>query len=185
MSESAARERIVETASELFYQYGINNVGIDLVIARSGVAKMTLYRHFRSKDDLVLAVLAKINHDLFAWLRARVAASRVRARNRPLAVFDALEEWFGTKEFRGCPFINTAAQLNNPGHRIHRAAWGYQQNLRGLFLELLREAGHREAPSLADQLLLLADGAIVRAAMEGDSGAARPARRAAARLLED
>lgn len=183
MKLPAARDRILDTATALFYRHGINNVGVDLVIARSGVAKMTLYRHFRSKDELILAFLEKINADWGSWLRGRVAASRLRGRNRPLAVFDALEEWFGMPEFRGCPFISTAAEIHDPAHPVHRAAWKFKQELRDYFRDLLREAGVANAPPLADQLLLLADGAIVRAAMEGGADAARAARRAAALLL--
>jgi AcrR family transcriptional regulator len=178
-----ARDRILDTATALFYRHGINNVGVDLVISRSGVAKMTLYHHFESKDALVLAFLEKINADWSAWLRGRVAASRLRGRRRPLAVFDALEEWFGSEEFRGCPFISTAAEIREPGHPIHRAAWRFKRGLRDYLRDLLREAGARDAESLADQLLLLADGAIVRAALEGEATAARTARRAAAVLL--
>ncbi len=86
-------------------------------------------------------------------------------------------------EFRGCPFISTAAEIRDPAHPVHRAAWTFKQQLRDYFRDLLREAGIANAPSLADQMLLLADGAIVRAAMEGGTDAARAARRVAALLL--
>jgi AcrR family transcriptional regulator len=182
--QPAARDRILDTATALFYRHGINNVGIDMVIARSGVAKMTLYRHFPSKDELILAFLDKINADWSAWLHGRIAASRLRGRQRPLAVFDALEEWFGSPEFRGCPFIGTAAEFRDPTHPVHRSAWKFKQRLRDSIRDLLREAGVANALPLADQLLLLADGAIVRAAMENRPDAARAARRAAAVLLQ-
>jgi AcrR family transcriptional regulator len=178
-----ARTRILDTATALFYRHGINNVGIDAVIAQSGVAKMTLYRHFPSKDALVLAFLEKMNADWSAWLRARVKASRRPRRTRPLAVFDALGEWFRTPEFRGCPFISTAAEIRDPEHPAYRAAWNFKRELRDYLAELLREAGRADANTLADQFLLLADGAIVRAAMSGGPEAATGARAVAELLL--
>ena len=95
----SARERILSTATRLFYEHGIHRVGIDLVIAESGVAKMSLYRQFGSKEELVLAFLDRINTEWFTWLSGRVASAR--APQRPLAVFDALGEWFKTPTFRG------------------------------------------------------------------------------------
>lgn len=183
MSKRGARDRLLDTATELFYQHGIHSVGIDLVIAKSGVAKMTLYRHFGSKDDLVLAFLDRINTEWTTWLRSRVGASRVQPRNRPLAVFDALGEWFQSPTFRGCPFVATAAEFRDPSHAVHRASWRFKEGLRDYFHELLREGGRSNAGLLADQLLLLADGAIVRAAMEGRPDSARAAKRAAEALL--
>jgi AcrR family transcriptional regulator len=185
MSTSDARERILATATELFYQHGIHSVGIDLVIARSGVAKMTLYRHFGSKDELVLAFLDRMNTTWMSWLKSRVSARRIRREERPLAVFDALGEWFRTPSFRGCPFIGTAAEFRDPEHPAHRRAWQFKEGLRAYLEELLRDAGYSRSAALADQLLLLADGAIVRAAMEGRADSARAARHAAAVMLGD
>lgn len=184
VAASAARERILETATELFSRHGVNSVGIDLVIARSGVAKMTLYRHFRSKEDLVLAFLEKAYAERAAWLRERVAAARVSERNRPLVIFDVLEEWFDAPDYCGCPFIGTAAEVRDPKEPVHRAAWRLKRMLiRDYLLELLQAGGYRNAPVLADQLLMLVDGAAVRAAMEGGSAPARAAKRVAALLL--
>jgi AcrR family transcriptional regulator len=181
MNEQSPRERVLATATELFYRQGIHSVGIDLVIAKSGVAKMTLYRHFKSKDDLVLAFLERTNAEWTHWLRSRVAAAR--AKSRPLAVFDALAEWFETPTFRGCPFVSSAAEFKDPEHPVHRACWRYKEALRDYLDELLQGAGYAKSASLADQLLLVADGAMVRAAMEGRSDSARAAKRAAAAIL--
>lgn len=183
MKPSAARARILDTATDLFYRHGINKVGIDTIIAEAGVAKMTLYNHFRSKDELVLAFLEKIYDGWSTWLKERVAASGSAADTRPLAVFAALEEWFATPQFRGCPFISTAAEFRDPSHPAHRAAWSFKKGLRDYFAELLVSAGYHGAEPLADQMLLLADGAIVRAAMEGGSGSALTAQAAAGAVL--
>jgi AcrR family transcriptional regulator len=175
------REKLLDTATELFYRHGINNVGIDRVLAESGVAKATLYRHFPSKDDLVLAFLDRMNAEWMAWLTERV--ERARVKQRPVAVFDALGAWFATPSFRGCPFIGTAAEFRDPAHPVHRAAWQFKRGLRDYLVALLKAAGHKRNAALGDQLLLLADGAIIRAAMEGRPDAALAARRAAAALL--
>lgn len=176
-----ARARILDTATELFYRDGIHRVGIDLVVAESGVAKMSLYRHFGSKEELVLAFLERINTEWFTWLRNRVSSAR--APQRPLAVFDALGEWFKTPTFRGCPFVSSAAEFRDPDDPIHQAAWRFKRGLRDYFQTLLREAGRSDHAALADAFLLLADGAMVRAAMEGKPDSARVARRTAAALL--
>ncbi len=183
MITQSPRERILETASELFYERGINNVGIDLVVEKSDVAKMTLYRQFGSKDDLVVAFLDRINTKWGSWLRSRVSSPRVRVKARPLAIFDALGEWFETPDFHGCPFISTAAEFKDSQHPVHQAAWHFKQGLLTYLQELLREAGYTKSTKLADQLLLLVDGAIVRASMEGGSEAARAAKGAATILL--
>ena len=150
----SARERILSTATRLFYEHGIHRVGIDLVIAESGVAKMSLYRQFGSKEELVLAFLDRIN-----------------------------TEWFKTPTFRGCPFVSSAAEFRDPADPVHQAAWRFKKGLRDYFQTLLREAGRPDHARLADAFLLLADGAMVRAAMEGKPASARVARRAAAALL--
>jgi len=183
MTAPSARECILATATELFYQRGIHSVGIDLVIAKSGVAKMTLYRQFGSKDDLVLAFLDRMNSEWMTWLRARVSSPRTRVKHRPLAVFDALREWFDTPTFRGCPFVSTSAEFRDPAHSVHQAAWRFKQGLRDYLHELLSDGGYAKSAALADQFLLLADGAIVRAAMEGRSDSAIAAKRAATSLL--
>jgi AcrR family transcriptional regulator len=181
--KASGRDRILDAATRLFYRDGINRVGIDTVIAEAGVAKMTLYNHFSSKDELVLAFLEKVNREWSTWLRQRVDAAEGPARARPLVVFDALGEWFLTPEFRGCPFISTAAEFRDPRHPAHRAAWAFKRGLRDYFAELLVVGDYARADELADQMLLLADGAIVRAAMEGGNDSARVARGAAEVML--
>jgi AcrR family transcriptional regulator len=180
---SGAREKILATATRLFYAHGINNVGVDLVVAESRVTKTTLYRHFPSKDALVAAFLQKMNDDWSAWLRARVARAADDPRKRLLAVFDALGEWFRTPSFRGCPFINTAAEVSDPKSPAAKAAWRFKRGFRDYLRELASDAGTGKPDRLADQLLLLADGAIVRAAMSGEHGSAAVAKAAAVALV--
>src|SRR5262249_26058371 len=113
---SEARQRILETADRLFYQDGIRAVGIDRIIAEAGVAKMSLYKHFPSKDDLILAVLVYREEAVLGFSRAAMERHAKKA-NLPLrAFFAALKEWFETPGFRGCPFQNATAELADPAH---------------------------------------------------------------------
>lgn len=180
---TGVREKILATATRLFYAHGINNVGVDIVVAKSRVTKTTLYRHFPSKDALVAAFLQKMNDDWSAWLQARVARASNRPRERLLAVFDALGEWFRTPEFRGCPFINTAAEVSDRSSPAAKASWRFKQELLAYLRSLARDAGADDPERLSDQLLLLADGAIIRAAMSGEHGSAAVAKAAAAELI--
>jgi AcrR family transcriptional regulator len=178
-----ARERILKTAARLFYAHGINNVGVDLVASRSRATKTSLYRHFPSKEKLVAAFLDRINGEWSSWLKARVASASDDPRERLLAVFDALGEWFRTPTFRGCPFINSAAEAADRSSPIAKSAWRFKMGFRDYLLQLSREAGADDPGLLSDQLLLLADGAIVRAAMSGRTGSAAAAKKAARALL--
>ncbi len=183
MTGRGARERILKTAARLFYAHGINNVGVDLVASRSRATKTSLYRHFPSKEKLVAAFLDRINGEWSSWLKARVASASDDPRERLLAVFDALGEWFRTPTFRGCPFINSAAEAADRSSPIAKSAWRFKMGFRDYLLQLSREAGADDPGLLSDQLLLLADGAIVRAAMSGRTGSAAAAKKAARALL--
>jgi AcrR family transcriptional regulator len=183
MKGRGARERILKTATRLFYAQGINNVGVDLVVARSRVTKTSLYRHFPSKEILVAAFLERINDEWSSWLKARVAGASDDPRERLLAVFDALGEWFRTPTFRGCPFINTAAEVSDRSSPTAKAAWRFKKGFRDYLLELAREARVDDPDMLSEQLLLLADGAIVRAAMTGEPSSAAYAKKAARALI--
>ena len=182
---SAARERILEAASAAFYREGVRAVGVDAVVASAGVAKATLYRHFPSKDDLVRAFLARRDLRWREWLEGAVERLAPAPADRPLAVFDALAEWFASDDFRGCAFINAAVEITDPFHPAREAVRDHKRLL-GEYLErLLREAG-ADAPgaaAAAPALLLLVEGCIVTALIEGDAAPALRAREAAARLM--
>ena len=114
---SDARQRLLDTADRLFYAEGFRAVGIDRIIAEAGVAKMTLYSHFRSKDDLILAVLRHREEQVLAWfareMERHTRSGRGPARGR---FFAALKEWFESPGFRGCAFINASVELADAGH---------------------------------------------------------------------
>ncbi|WP_299488350.1 TetR/AcrR family transcriptional regulator [Acaryochloris sp. IP29b_bin.137] len=182
-SRSSARDRILAAASELFYQEGTQNVGIDRIIAESGVAKMSLYNHFKSKDALITAWLQQRDEDWRAWFQARVESLATEPCDRILAIFDALVEWIEQPDFRGCAFINSTVELVDPEHPGYQVAIEHQRAISDYVLSLVTVAGLNNPDMLAKQLLVLIEGAIVVSMMQGNSDAALSAKQIAATLL--
>lgn len=180
---SDIRRHILEVAERLFYAEGYRAVGVDRLIAEADVAKATFYRHFRTKDDLLVAVLDGRDARFREWLAGRVEALASDPRDRPLAVFDALAERFADNDFRGCAFLNTMVEVASRSHPAHEASQRHKQRLIDYLAGLLREAGAPDAGALAPQLMLLIDGATVTAVREGGPGAAARARSLAELLL--
>jgi AcrR family transcriptional regulator len=178
---SQVRERILGTASELFYNDGIQAVGIDAIIRRADVARMSFYRHFASKEGLVLAYLERHDAQFRAWLEAEVVRRARRPADRPLAIFDALAVRIVSENYRGCAFVNAMAETADRDAVVHRAAAAHKAKVGDYIARVLKEAGHD--PRLAPDLLLLVDGAVVAAVREGSARPARRARRLAALLL--
>ena len=178
-----ARTRILEAAYELFSQRGIRAVGIDAIIAKSGVARMSLYRNFDSKDDLVLAFLEQ-REALWTkgWLQAEVERRATAPAERLLAVFDTFDEWFRRPDFEGCSFINVLLESADATDAIHRASAAYLAGIRHFLEGLARQAGIANADNFARQWHILMKGAIV-AAGEGDVDAARRAQDVGRALL--
>ncbi len=176
------RQRLLDAAADLFYRQGIGAVGVDLVSKAAGVSKRTLYQQFGSKDQLVAQSLDAHGTAVLAqYLPAD--GDDAPPRQQILAVFDALGRWTGSEAFRGCPFVNTATELADPGHPARRVARDYKLRLRDQFARL-GERGHAADPQLlADQLIVVFDGAIVQAVM-GTGRHADAARTAAAALLD-
>lgn len=176
------RDRILASAYELFSRKGVRAVGVDEVIARADVAKATLYRHFPSKDDLVLAFLQEREQ---LWTRGWVEAEARRRAGTPeeqlLAIFDLFDEWFRRDDFEGCSFINVLLETNDRGTRIGSASAVHLANIRSIIRQLAVEAGLRDPDAFAHSWHILMKGSIV-AAGEGDRDAARRAQ-AMGRLL--
>lgn len=180
----STRERILEAASDLFYSRGIHAVGVEAIIERAGVAKMSLYNHFRSKDDLVEAFIRRRDESWIDWLREAVQDRASNPHGRLLAIFDALEAWFATDDFVGCGFINTAAEYPDEGHPVRVAVREHKVRMRDFIRDIAEEAGARDSSGLAEQLAILADGAMVRAHVDGSVEPARRARVAAQAVLK-
>ena len=183
ISSTTPRDRILDVASQLFYQHGIRAVGIDTIIAQSDVAKMTFYKHFKSKDLLVLEFLKRRDELWRDWFETTVARLAPKAENRPLAVFDALEERFSRKDFRGCAFINTMIEMADGDHLAHQAAAEHKQKVQRLIHTWLTAAGVKKSGELSKAFLLLIDGAIVTAVRERNTHSAKAAKKIAATLL--
>jgi AcrR family transcriptional regulator len=180
---SEARRRILETADRLFYRDGIRAVGVDRIVAEAGVAKMSLYKHFPSKDDLILAVLEHREAAVLEFFRSSMERHGKRAKTPLRAFFAALKDFFESPGFRGCPFQNAAVELADPAHpgtefvRGHKRRFG--EFLRGLVEGTLGQAAAKVAPAVA----ILVEGAMVTAVIQGDPKAADVARDTAMRLV--
>ena len=158
-----ARERILDTASRLFYRHGFVSVGVDTIIAEAGVAKMSLYRHFASKDDLIVAFLEESNERFWAWFDA--ATGDGTPLEQLVNVFDALGAFATSPACFGCMFQLAAADFPDPEHRANRIALAHKNTVLDRFRDLASQAESPEPDALAGQLLLLMDGAFVASRM--------------------
>lgn len=179
----SARDRILATATDLFYKEGVQNVGIDRIIAESGVAKMSLYNNFKSKDDLIAAYLQQQDENWGAWFTRRVEEAATEPRERLLAIFDVLQEWFEEPNFRGCAFINSAVELVDPDHPGYQVSLRHQQIIADYLLSLVKVAHIPNPETITQQLVILVNGATVVAMMEQTSATAQQAKQAAASLI--
>jgi AcrR family transcriptional regulator len=178
-----ARERILDTAFRLFYAHGPRGVGVDTVIAESGVAKATLYRHFPRKDDLVLAYLDKVDQGWFGQLRAAARAAGDDPRDQMVGMFDALSAAARRDGYHGCAFINAAAE-SDTGSDVHARTVEHKYVVRAWVTELARRAGADDPVGLARQLSLLIDGGLAAGVLDADPDTSTAAK-AAARVLVD
>ena len=164
-----ARERILFAAHELFYREGIRATGIDRVIAESGVAKLSFYRHYPSKNDLVLAFLEHRHARWMAWFKDALA----RHGGTPKALMPALAEWFGSEGFRGCAFINSVGELGESVPEINEITRRHKADMAKAIARLLpagsgSPSAYRQRRLLAMDLATAVDGAIIRAQYDGD-----------------
>jgi AcrR family transcriptional regulator len=180
---SAARTRILDTATRLFYARGLRAVGVDTIIAESGVAKATFYKHFPAKDDLIAAYLDRVDEVWTGQLRAAAAAAGPAPAAQLVGLFDALGSACRRDGYRGCGFINAAAE-SAPGTVAHDRTVAHKQNVLAWLRELATNAGARHPDQLARSLALLLDGALSSGALDAAPEAIEVARDTAARLVE-
>jgi len=176
-AKAAMQERILETADRLFYGQGIRAVGVDAIADEIGISKRTLYNHFPSKDELVVAYLTR-------RFVIRAPSDDVAPAQQILGAFDRLERSFATPAFRGCPFVNAVAELGEPKHPAHKIALAFKDQRRAWFRALLDRLEVADPDGLALQLAILVDGAIAAALVRGDAAMARAAKAAASVLLQ-
>ena len=165
---TSPKEKLFETAARLFYQHGYRATGVDTIAAESGVGKMTLYRHYPSKDDLIVAFLKQSDADFWSYFEQATQAAPT-PRGKLLAFFEALQGYVTSPACYGCPFINVASEYPAVDHPGHQVALAHKQAVRARFNHLAEEAGAPQTQALANALLLLMDGAYMAARMYGPS----------------
>jgi AcrR family transcriptional regulator len=173
---SEARERVLAAAYDLFSHKGVRGVGVDSIIASAGVAKMTFYRHFPAKQNLVLAFLRRREQVwTLGWLQAEVTNRAAAPGQQLLTIFDVFDEWFRRDDFEGCSFINVLLQTAEPGNPVRQASATHLARIRDFLQRLAEEAGVSQPDDFARKWHILMKGSIF-AAGEGDQLAARRAR---------
>ena len=176
-------EKILQAASELFYSQGVRATGVEAIVKTAGTTKMSLYKYFPSKDDLVIAFLRKRDKDFTAWFVNEVNNKAETPQTKLLAIFDILEEWLAIPEFRGCAFINAAAEFPVEGNPVHQVSAKFYDNFRNYITHLAKECNAKAPEVLALQLSLLIEGAIVSEQMKRHSRAIDYAKQAAVVLI--
>lgn len=181
---SSARQRLLDTARVLFYREGIRAVGVDTIVEHSGVGKATLYRHFPAKDDLIVAYLMEVDRDDRRWFEETTTVPGRSPKEQLLAWFDACEQRIKEPGFRGCPFLNAMAEIAEPEHPAYQFSVKHERDLRDSLAELSRQAGARDPEQLADQLLLIVNGALASASLFGEHSPARQLKAIGAHLID-
>ena len=184
MAEARPRERILDAATRLFADEGIQATSVDRVIAEAGVAPMTVYRHFGGKEELVTATLERWSREWLSWLREEAGTDGDDPESRLEGLWDALEKWFADEGFRGSYVDNVATELRaKPGHPAQAAIAAHRAALRELLRNLATAAGVPSPEGAALQLHVLIDGATAVAVLDRQPGAAASARAMAAAVL--
>ena len=182
--QKSARERLLETADDLFYREGIHAVGIDTIIEKSGVAKMSLYRSFGSKDDLVAAYLEARGQRYWQWWDGVMAQNANEPRRQLRDLFEAIAVRARRPEFRGCPLLKAAAEFPEDGCRARVVALTHKKELRKRLLKLCGTIGARQPDVLSNQLLMLIEGAYSTAGILGRRDAVKATAKAAEALID-
>jgi AcrR family transcriptional regulator len=182
---SEAKKRILNTASDLFYQQGFKATGINQIIDESDVAKVTLYDHFSTKDELIESVLKHRHQEWLDWFEQTINEKASAKEDRLLAIFDALEEWFRQDDFSGCAFINASAEFNSDEDSPHRQAARFKEHVQSYIKDLVRQTNANNPDKLAKELFLLVEGATVTAHVTGDDEVASEARETAEILFKE
>jgi AcrR family transcriptional regulator len=177
-----ARARLLETAQRLFYGEGIHAIGVARIVTEAGVTKATFYDHFAAKDELVREYLEGMHRGDVTMVETETARHSRDPRQALLAVFEVAAERCHDPGYRGCPYINAAAEYPDPTHPVRVVIERHRTWLHDRFAALLSAAGHPEPESTAQMLVLLWDGVGVGGYVD-DPDTVQPAARAAARTL--
>jgi AcrR family transcriptional regulator len=179
-----ARERLIDTAIALFNRYGFHATGVDRIVAAAKVAKKTLYAHFPSKEELILAALARKEAAFADKFIPMVQAASDDPKQRLLTLFEMAKSWFSDPDFYGCIFVNAAVEYSEPGHPINACARRFKTLLRGFAREQAKLGGAADPDLLADQIALLFEGATTVAQVSARPDAATTAKQIAETLID-
>lgn len=186
ISEKTAGDKVFEVASELFYSQSIRGVGVEAIVREAGVAKISLYRNFASKDDLIVAYLENRNADYWHIVDEILAKHEGDPRRQLRALIAYVADRATSRGYRGCPFINYAAEFPERAHPGHRAAEGNKAEMRRRLANLASAINARRPEQLADALFLLIEGAYASSqTLGGRDGPARILPQAAEGLIEN
>lgn len=181
---SILREKILNTASDLFHTRGINSTGVDTIVAVAGTTKMTLYKYFNTKEALIIEVLQKSQQDFQNWLSTQLNADSKKPADKIQHLFDYVEEWVSSPAFIGVGFIKASAEFPNEENPIHQLSHQQSREFRQFISKLAAEANIKDADGLALQLSLLFEGAVQAEQMKRGSGAMKYAKKAAKILID-
>lgn len=179
-----ARERLIDTAIALFNRYGFHATGVDRIVAAAKVAKKTLYAHFPSKEELILAALSRKEAAFADKFIPMVQAASDDPKQRLLTLFEMAKSWFSDPDFYGCIFVNAAVEYSEPGHPINACARRFKTLLRGFAREQAQLGGAADPDLLADQIALLFEGATTVAQVSARPDAATTAKQIAETLID-
>ena len=183
MGRSQRREQLINTAIELFCENGYHATGVDKIIKKAGVSKKTLYTHFRSKEELIIAALRQYDGLFRNNFMRQVDSLTKTPQEKLLAIFDVAEGWFSQKEFFGCMFINVIGEHSEKDSPIRDICKQFKHLMRNYFRDLCVQAGAEEPDILADKLALLFEGAVVTSQVSQNPNAAKTAKDIARSLV--
>ena len=178
------RNELVQKALDVFYRNGFHATGMDMLVDQTGISKTSMYKHFRTKEDLIIAVLRLRDEHFRNWLYRRMEELADTPKQQLIAMFDALEEWFDEAGFKGCMFVKASSEYQDASHPIHQQSADHKRMLERHMIELALKAGLTKPEALARQLLLLKEGAIVTAHLAHTDNPAQDAKAAAVLLVD-
>ena len=181
MKTQPRKQHLIDIAYRLFNEYGYHATGIDKIVSESGVSKATLYKHFSSKEELILAVLQQRHQQLMMRIQEYNQAAIQTGEPPALAIFDALHDWFQSETFFGCNVINASAEYSQRNDPIHQFSALHKARM----MEITRQLLPEQRQDLAIQLQLLVEGAIVCAHVHGNKNAAQQAKKMALTVLAE
>ena len=186
MKKLGVRERIIDTASDLFYNQGYNQTGINQIISEAGVAKASMYQHFRSKEDIAVAYLVK-RHGMWIGKLNECVSKHNAPKKKVIGCFDYLMEWLIEVDFRGCGWQNIVVDLPEDHQKIQDQAVYHKNELRNWIHDLLKRESQysdREAEQTGDEILVLIEGAIILSQIQRDSWPIKSAKKACKKILQ-